>query len=165
MNKPTKQEVIINVVIFLWIFVVNIAAALFSPAPGWPMFFVTIFFFAMGADTKKIPSIFAGGAMGLVFALLLGLALTHLTPVIGIVPTLIISLFIILGLVIVGGGYLPVVFNNITFAYLTIATIDMEIIGGSFLGWLLMLLIGGAVILGGCLLLLNLLLKHFAKQG
>lgn len=165
MNKPTKNEVIMNVVIFLWIFVVNVVAAIVSPIPTWPMFFVTIFFFTLGADTKNIAKIFLSAAMGLVFALLFSLALTHLSPVIGIVPTLIISLFIILGLVIVGGGYLPIIFNNITFAYLTIGTITMEIIGDNFLNWIIMLVLGGAVILGGCLILMNLLMKRFAKKG
>ena len=82
-----------------------------------------------------------------------------------ILLTLIIALFVILGLVIVGGAYLPIVLNNITFAYLTVATINMELIGTHFLNWLLMLFIGGAIILGGCLILLKLLMSHFAKKG
>ena len=165
MNKPSKNEVIVNVAVFLWIFVVNVVAAIVSPIPTWPMFFVTIFYFTLGADPKNIAKIFLSGAMGLVFALLFALALQYLAPVIGIVPVLCIALFVILGLVIVGGGYLPIIFNNITFAYMTIGTINMEIIGDMFLNWMIMLILGGAIILGGALVVLNIVMKQLAKKG
>jgi len=150
-KKATKGELIITSLVFLWIFIVNVVAVIFAKVPTWPMYFVTIFFFAMEADKKKIPSIFMGGTAGILLALLLEKGIGALAPSVGAIPAVSIMLFIILGLIIVGGNYLPWVLNNITFAYMTIATINMEIIDKNIVNWILMLLIGGAIILVGAL--------------
>lgn len=164
-GKPSKQDLFVSSIIFMWIFIVNIAAPMVTSAPTWPMYFVTIFFFTMGADVKKISSIFLSGAMGIFFAWILIKAIIVMAPVIGETAALMILLFIILGLVIVGGNYCPAIFNNITFAYLTIATINVEIIESCAIPWLLMLLIGGGVILAGAMGSMVLAGKLLAKRN
>ena len=149
LRKATGQEVFVSSFVFIWIFIVNIAAPMITSAPTWPMYFVTIFFFTMGGDVKKISSIFLSGAMGIFFAWMLLKAILVMAPVTGEATAVAILLFIILGLVIVGGNYCPDIFNNITFAYLTIATINIEIVESYAIRWVLMHLIGGGIILTG----------------
>lgn len=151
MKKPYPAEVITSSIIFLWIFIVNIFGGLFSPVPTWPMYFVTIFYFTMGADNKKIKNIFISALTGVCFAWVFFKGLAAFSPVIGTPAALIILLFVVLGLIIVGGCYFPICFNNVTFAYLTIATINMEIVSNMFLPWILMLLAGGGIILAGAI--------------
>ncbi|EEQ59168.1 hypothetical protein CBFG_02878 [Clostridiales bacterium 1_7_47FAA] len=149
LRKASGQEVFVSSFVFLWIFIVNIVAPMVTSAPTWPMYFVTIFFFTMDADVKKISSIFLSGAMGILLAWILLKAIIIMGPVTGETAAVAVLLFIILGLVIVGGNYCPAVFNNITFAYLTIATINIELVEDYAIPWVLMLLIEGGIILTG----------------
>lgn len=166
MRKPTKGELPVLWGIFAWIFIVNIAAPILVPQfQTWPMYFVTIFFFTMGGDTKNIPTIFGGALLGLIMAYVLTMGLNTLAPSIGIVGALVVLLFVILAFIIVGGGFLPVICNNMAFAYMTIATINMELVPSQIFNWIGMLFIGGAVILGGCLVMVKIITGILTKQA
>lgn len=164
-KKADKQSIIVTSVIFVWIFAVNIVAPMLTTMHTWPMFFVTIFFFALGGDKKNIATIFLSGIVGILFAFGLILFAVAAGPVIGERLAVAIALFVILGLVIVGGNFFPMIFNNITFAYLTIATIDAEQAMSNTIPWILMLLIGGGVILAGSLISLNMTAKICEKYN
>ena len=56
-HKPTRHQVIVTSCVLAWIFLVNVAAVALG-ITAWALYFVTIFFFALGADKKNIPSIF-----------------------------------------------------------------------------------------------------------
>lgn len=166
MNKEvSKQQLYTSIFIWLWIFFINIATPLITTAPPWPMFFVTIFFFALGADVNQIKTIFLSGIVGIVGTYIALQLLNFLTPIIGMVPSLAIILGAILALIIIGGNWLPVCFNNITFAYLTICTINFEIIESSWIGWLVMFIVGGGIILGGALFIAVTVGKHFEGKA
>ena len=151
MKKTNKNELIVTSVVCLWIFIVNVVAALLGLV-GWPMFFVPIFFFIQGADTKKIPSIFIGATLGLLASLLLVTGLGTLTPMIGLVPAFMILIGSILAVIIIGGIVGPIACNNVAFAYLTANTINLEAITPStILNNLLVLFIGGGIMLAGAL--------------
>jgi hypothetical protein len=165
-KKATKPELIVTSCVLLWIFIVNVACVIFG-ITSWPMFFVTIFFFLLGMDKKNIPSIFFGGALGLVLALLLAIGLGVFGGSLGVFAILI---FIELAIIILGGTVAPVCCNNIAFAYLTAATINLgkAVYGasgtaidplGAMLNNLLVFIVGGAIILGGSLLALGLGMK------
>ena len=151
MNRTvSKQQLVTSIVILFWIFAVNVLSMLLLPdVPAWPMFFVTIFFFCMGGETCKVPDIFVGGLTGIVSAWGLIELLALLSPIVGETIATFLLLFFVLALIIVGGNYLPVAFNNVAFAYLTVAAIDLTIIESSVVNWLAMHLVGGTIILGG----------------
>lgn len=164
LKKASKQEIVTSVCILLWIFVVNVATPMITSLPAWPMFFVTIFFFTLGANVKQIPTIFLSGIMGILSAFVLIKLLGVMAPVLGEVSATLILLFSVLAIIIVGGNFLPVLFNNITFCYLTVCTIDMALIEGSTTGWLLMHIVGGMVILAGALLISIMVDKCFKER-
>ena len=123
-QKPNRHQVIVTTCVLIWIFIVNVAAIALGIA-GWPLYFVTIFFFALGADMKNVPSIFAGGTLGLIAAL---------------------------AVIILGGTVCPVACNNVAFAYLTVATVNFEEITPALIGYQMVVFwVGGAIILGGSL--------------
>ena len=137
-HKPSRHQFIVTACVLVWIFIVNVAAVAFGIA-GWPLYFVTIFFFALGADMKNIPTIFAGGTLGLIAALALYMGTFG-------------SIGVILTVIILGGTVCPMVCNNVAFAYLTVATVNFEEITPAVIGsQLVTFWIGGAVILGGSL--------------
>jgi hypothetical protein len=103
---------------------------------SWPIFFVTIFYYVMGGNKKKIPEILCGGLFGLGMALLLFVgvwtimgqsALANGTSAettdfaIAFIPVIVV----ILAIVIMGGTVAPLFCNNIAFGYMTIATVQM----------------------------------------
>jgi hypothetical protein len=157
-KKATKPELIVTSCILLWIFIVNVACVILR-VNSWPMFFVTIFFFLLGGDKKNIPTIFCGGALGLLLALLLAVGLAAFGEGLGAFAVII---FIELAIIILGGTVAPLFCNNIAFAYLTAATIHLgktvyngEALVDPLQGLLMnfvVLIVGGAIILGGSLL-------------
>ena len=82
-QKPNRHQVIVTTCVLIWIFIVNVAAIALG-VTGWPLYFVTIFFFALGADMKNVPSIFAGGTLGLIAALGLHAGTFGLAPSLGL---------------------------------------------------------------------------------
>lgn len=164
--KAKKQQVITSVFIFLWILIVNLITPLITEIPAWPMFFVSIFFFVMGEDMKNIKPIFGGGITGIILMYVLSVVLLKMQPVLGEAMTMFILLTLILFLIIVGGNFVPTLFNNITFAFLTIGTINLDpvLIHDSCGGWLGMLVIGGIVILGGIFGIVGIVNKVMVKK-
>ncbi|MDR1638937.1 MAG: hypothetical protein LBC41_02970 [Clostridiales bacterium] len=157
-KKATKPELIVTSCVLLWIFIVNVACVMFGIV-SWPMFFVTIIFFLLGMDQKNILSIFCGGALGLVLALLLALGLGVFGAGLG---SFAILIFIELAIIILGGTVAPVCCNNIAFAYLTAATINLGTSAnpiGDMLNNLLVFIVGGAIILAGSLFALKIGMK------
>ena len=150
-QKPSRHQFIVTSCVLVWIFIVNVAAIALGIA-GWPLFFVTIFFFAMGADMKNVPSIFAGGTLGLIAALGLHAGTFGLAPSLGLLGAFSVSIAIVLAVIILGGTVCPVACNNVAFAYLTVATVNFEAITPALIGYQMAVFwVGGAIILGGSL--------------
>ena len=126
-QKPNRHQVIVTTCVLIWIFIVNVAAIALG-VTGWPLYFVTIFFFALGADMKNVPSIFAGGTLGLIAALGLHAGTFGLAPSLGLLGAFSVSIAIVLAVIILGGTVCPVACNNVAFAYLTVATVNFEAI-------------------------------------
>ena len=151
-QKPSRHQFIVTSCVLVWIFIVNVAAIALGIA-GWPLFFVTIFFFALGADMKNVPSIFAGGTLGLIAALGLHAGTFGLAPSLGLLGAFSVSIAIVLAVIILGGTVCPVACNNVAFAYLTVATVNFEEITPALIGYQMAVFwVGGIVILGGSLL-------------
>ena len=150
-QKPSRHQFIVTACVLVWIFIVNVAAIALG-VTGWPLYFVTIFFFALGADMKNVPSIFAGGTLGLVAALGLHAGTFGLAPSLGLLGAFSVSIAIVLAVIILGGTVCPVACNNVAFAYLTVATVNFEAITPALIGYQMAVFwVGGAIILGGTL--------------
>ena len=150
-QKPSRHQFIVTACVLVWIFIVNVAAIALG-VTGWPLYFVTIFFFALGADMKNIPSIFAGGTLGLAAALGLHAGTFSLAPSLGLLGAFSVSIAIVLAVIILGGTVCPVACNNVAFAYLTVATVNFEAITPALIGYQMAVFwVGGAIILGGAL--------------
>ncbi len=164
--KAKKEQVIPSIFVFLWILVINLITPLITVVPAWPMFLVSIFFFVMGEDLKNIKQIFGGGISGIILMYFLSIALLKLQPIWGKEITMFILLAFMLSLIIIGGNFLPIIFNNITFAFLTVGTINLDpvLIHNSCIGWLMMLIIGGTIILGGIFVIVSIVNKIMIKR-
>jgi hypothetical protein len=154
--------------IFLWIFAVNIGALIFlegSVLQAWPMYLACIFFLLEGGTLRHALHAFGGGMFGMVCALALALGLNKMAPTLGLLGALAILLFIILGVIIVGGGIAPVVLNNTAFGYLTVCTIHIEEVPARFGDWIFMLIVGGLIINAGLFAIEKGLGLYLAKKA
>lgn len=168
LKKPNKGELIVMTAILVWFVIVNIIAVIMGIV-GWPMFFVTIFFFTLHSDMKQVPNIFCGGTMGLLMAYALKIGLEVFTPMIGDLAAFTLVITLILGLILIGGTFAPVVFNNVAFAYMTVATTSLHTMTfASIMNNILVLLVGGGLILAGTLgfmkVVMNMMPKEEAKK-
>jgi hypothetical protein len=206
-KKPDKGTVLVTGAIFLWVFIVNFtcvsfifpafdkiltASGRFFPngynsysTPTWPMFFVTILYFIMGNNPKKILDIFCGGLFGFLMALFLFWATWQLmgqSAVFQGEPGLlefkyafIPVIFVILGVLIMGGTVAPFIFNNVAFAYLVASSISLgkfyytpngvELFAREIGNYTLVFLIGGGIFLAGCILIQKLLIQWLTAQA
>jgi hypothetical protein len=153
--------------------------------PTWPMFFVTILYFIMGNNPKKSLEIFCGGLFGFLMTLLLFWATWQLmgqSAVFRGEPGLlefkyafIPVIFVILGVIIMGGTVCPLVFNNAAFTYLIAGSISIgkfyytpngiELYTREIGNNVLVFLIGGGIFLGGCMLIQKLLIQWLTAQA
>jgi hypothetical protein len=206
-KKPDKGTVLVTGAIFLWVFIVNMASVSFIfpeinelltasgkffpnmpnsfSTPTWPMFFVTILYFIMGNDVKKIPEIFFGGLFGLLMCLALFWVTWQLmgqSAVFRGEPGLlefkyayIPVIFVVLGIIIMGGTFCPLIFNNSAFTYLIAGTISlgkfyyapngMELFAREIGNNLLVFLIGGGIFLVGCIVIQKLMIQWLTAQA
>lgn len=149
----SKPNYLLLFCIATWVIVLNIIIIIMQIPAGWTLFFANIFFFQMGADVKNLKSIFCGGTTGLICAWILAMAESVLGSVIGIMPALFIVLALIIYVIIVLGPLVPSCFNNVAFAFLTISTINMNKVASETLSYLVVFIVGGAIMIGGCILI------------
>ena len=166
MTRPDRGEVKLRCILTVWVLAVTAVISLAFPAyPGWPAFMAGVCFFIMGGDPKRIPELFAGAFAGLLLACAFASALTALAPRIGIVPAFTLTLLPALGIIIVGGAWVPVALNNVTFAYMTVAMIDVRTVSESLPSRAVMLLAGGGALVGGAALFTKLLISAGQKKA
>ena len=175
MKKPEKADLIIRFWLFIWIAAANVIAILFVSArgiPTWPIWFASIFFFLQGMTKNVAISTLGGGVVGLLAALALEvIGIGVLGPSTGHWG-LIILLVVILAIIIIGGAWLHSALNNAAFGYLTIASIFLGQLsqGGlsnlnSFLTMLLTFLIGGGIVVAGCMIVLSVVIKSLTPKA
>lgn len=163
-ENHSKPNYLLLFCIATWVIVLNIIIIMLQIPGGWTLFFANIFFFEMGADVKKLKTIFWGGSTGLACAWILAMTEGVLGPVIGGLPALFIVLALIIYIIIVLGPIVPSCFNNVAFAFLTISTINMQQVASGTLSYLIVFIIGGVIMIGGCILILK-LFEKVAEKG
>ena len=101
--------------------------------------------------------------MGILMACGLIASVPLLAPLVGEYVAIMIPLAIIIFVIIVFGSVLPVIFNRITFCFLTISCIDSSILLEHAVEYGLVFLIGGGIMVAGCWGIL-VLCRRFLKK-
>ena len=150
-KESLKAGVVVSGVICTMLFVL---IRFFSIAQVWPALLPTLMFMiGVGmigpAMYSQIKNIFVGGVVGLILNLIQMIAVGLLAPTIGLIPAIILTVFITIWIIIMGGDISQVVFSNYTFTFWLIAgamTPDYQNLNGT------LLLMGTLVIAGGILM-------------
>lgn len=154
--KFSKSTLIAALISGIWLCVTLFVLNLCGVSIGWPAFMPFVLFNLTGWKTSEVKSIFLGGGAGL---LLGGIALKGIFLIIGrtgIFYTYLIPIFIAIFLLVALGDVIPVLFNNYTFCFYTIAFATPE---QETLKWILIMLLGGGFYFGGMLMFIKLFIK------
>jgi len=163
-KKITRQDIIPLICIAAWVVILNAIIFIYQIPHTWTMFMAVVLFFLMGANKKCLPEIFIGGLVGMGSTWLLIMAATALTPIVGPLAGFVIPLAIIVFAVIILNPFVPVVFNNVAFAFLIISAINLDKVLANTLPYMVVFLIGGAVVIGGCMIMLRIITAIATKK-
>ena len=121
--------------------------------PAWPAYMAMIFFFVEHMDPKKASHILVGGVAGFAGILLFAPFIGFFSPMIGAEASKIALILILVYAIVALGESLPVVFNAYAFMFLTIAGLALEAPGPNVYEWMGITVIGGAILIGGVILI------------
>ena len=144
----------------VWILVTIALLGLFKIHQVWPAALVVLFFFLGHADTKNIPNIFVGAAVGLLMAAALPICVKYLAPTLGLKPAIYVMVGVMVFLIVALGDVLHIAFNDYNFAYFTIALIFHEQLT---VHWIATLLLAGPFFLFGVLYTIKGVMKALMK--
>jgi len=121
--------------------------------PVWPAFMVMIFYFVEQMDAKKAPHILGGAVAGIAGILLFAPTIALLTPIIGAEAAKIGLILVLIYAIVAFGETLPIVFNSYAFMFLTVTGVAVAAPSPSPFLWMAMAAVGGAVLIGGVILI------------
>ncbi|MCI7551727.1 MAG: hypothetical protein PUK40_01580 [Actinomycetaceae bacterium] len=120
------------------------------------IFIANVMFFTMqGEPWRKYWEVLVGGAVGIFATYAMLRSIMWLTPYVGELIAFVIPLAIILFVLIVLHPKVPVLFNNVGFAYLLACTINMEAFMMHFWAHVITFVIGTAVLNAVCIFMMK----------
>ena len=164
-DKATEVQMLFW--IFVWVMVVMGGGHALGIEHTWVYCLVVPFFFLMGGDSvkDKILTIVCGGIVGMLITVVMCLGVLNLSPVLGDIWGWIVPVGIAVALLMLLMPFAPKFFNNVGFSYLIAACIEPEVFCGDILMMLVRFLIGGAIYLGGTLVVVKLFSLYQARKA
>lgn len=117
----TKRNVLFGFLLVAFIIVFEIVMARLS-LPAWPAFMVMIFFFVVHEDLRQAPHILIGGLMGIVCAVLIGIFIDVLKPVMNHETAKLLFIGLFVYAIVLLKDTIPWVFNSFAFMFFLVAS-------------------------------------------
>ena len=146
-------KLVAGISVAVWILVTIEILSKFNIHQVWPAALVVLFFFLGHADTKNIPNIFVGAAIGLLMAAALPICVKYLAPTLGLKPAIYVMVGVMVFLIVALGDVAHI-------AYFTIALIFHEQLT---VHWLATLVFAGAFFLFAVLYSIKWVMQALAK--
>jgi hypothetical protein len=116
--------------------------------PAWPAFVAWILFFGEHMNSKKAPHILIGAAVGIGLVMLAPIVIGWLAHAIGAEWGRLIYILAAVGAIFAFGEMIPLVLNNYTFMFFTVAGLALAAPNPDPPLWLLMQAVGGGLLIG-----------------
>lgn len=158
MNETVQKRFLLyfRLSLLLWILIANAILNVMNFQYGWLIFISNIMLFTMEGEIKdRLISVEVGGFVGLVLTVAALLAISALTPVLGSLFGFLVPLAVVLFILIVLHPYAPKVLNNVGFAYLTCACIDVTAFSSNIPLFFGTFIVGSLIFNGVCVLLME----------
>ena len=172
MNETVTKRFLLyfRLMMVVWILIANAFFHAIGFEYSWLIFLSNIMLFTMEGDIKdRFISVELGGLVGMVLTVLAMLAIGALTPVLGGMLGLLLPLGVVLFILIILHPYAPKVLNNVGFAYLTVACIDIPALTAHLPQFFITFIVGSVLFNGVCVLLMKpakaLAVRSVEKQG
>ena len=172
MNETVTKRFLLyfRLMMVVWILIANAFFHAIEFEYSWLIFLSNIMLFTMEGDIKdRFISVELGGLVGMVLTVLAMLAIGALTPVLGGMLGLLLPLGVVLFILIILHPYAPKVLNNVGFAYLTVACIDIPALTTHLPQFFITFIVGSVLFNGVCVLLMKpakaLAVRSAEKQG
>jgi hypothetical protein len=172
-EKVSKEKMVIQFTVFLWIVLCNLVVQAFLEPlheigfTNWSFFLANVLFFLLEDPSYKdrFLKVLFGSSIGLIGAYLLAIIYTILSENgVGHLWAVMIPLTIVLFLIINLHPIFPKVFNNIGFAFFTIALIDAAGAYSHITGYIVSAVAGNLIVNGIAVLIIMELMKYFTKH-
>jgi len=149
MNETVTKRFLLyfRLMLLVWILIANAVIHLTGMEYSWLIFLSNIMMFTLEGDVKdRLVTVELGGLVGLVLTVAAVLSISALTP-----------------------PYAPKVLNNVGFAYLTVACIDIPALTAHLPQFFITFIVGSVLFNGVCVLLMKpakaLAVRSVEKQG
>lgn len=166
MNETVTKRFLLyfRLMLLVWILIANAVIHLTGMEYGWLIFLSNIMMFTLEGDVKdRLVTV------GLVLTVAALLSISALTPVLGDFFGFILPLAVVLFILIILHPYAPKVLNNVGFAYLTVACIDIPALTAHLPQFFITFIVGSVLFNGVCVLLMKpakaLAVRSVEKQG
>lgn len=167
MNETVTKRFLLyfRLMLLVWILIANAVIHLTGMEYSWLIFLSNIMMFTLEGDVKdRLVTVELGGLVGLVLTVA-----ALLTPVLGDFFGFILPLAVVLFILIILHPYAPKVLNNVGFAYLTVACIDIPALTAHLPQFFITFIVGSVLFNGVCVLLMKpakaLAVRSVEKQG
>lgn len=160
MNETVTKRFLLyfRLMLLVWILIANAVIHLTGMEYSWLIFLSNIMMFTLEGDVKD--------RLVTVAALL---SISALTPILGDFLGFILPLAVVLFILIILHPYAPKVLNNVGFAYLTVACIDIPALTAHLPQFFIIFIVGSVLFNGVCVLLMKpakaLAVRSVEKQG
>lgn len=172
MNETVTKRFLLyfRLMLLVWILIANAVIHLTGMEYSWLIFLSNIMMFTLEGDVKdRLVTVKLGGLVGLVLTVAALLSISALTPVLGDFFGFILPLAVVLFILIILHPYAPKVLNNVGFAYLTVACIDIPALTTHLPQFFITFIVGSVLFNGVCVLLMKpakaLAVRSAEKQG
>lgn len=152
MNETVTKRFLLyfRLMLLVWILVANAVIHLTGMEYSWLIFLSNIMMFTLEGDVKdRLVTV------GLVLTVAALLSISALTPVLGDFLGFILPLAVVLFILIILHPYAPKVLNNVGFAYLTVACIDIPALTAHLPQFFITFIVGSVLFNGVCVLLMK----------
>jgi hypothetical protein len=145
--KFNRRRLILGLYVLAFIVVTELVAGHFE-LPAWPAFVAWVLFFGEHMNPKKAPHILLGGAAGIGLVMLAPIVIGLLAHPIGVEWGRLIYILAAVYAIFAFGEMIPVVLNNHTFMFFTVAGLALAAPNPDPQLWLLTEAVGGGLLIG-----------------
>jgi hypothetical protein len=164
MAKLSKDRLVFGVFLIIVIALGEITMGILD-YPAWPAFMVMIFFFEAHMDTKKAPTILAGGLFGIAQIILIKIFLGFAGASMGMDMAKLTYVLIFVYLIVALGEIVPIIFNNYAFMFFLVSGVAVKAPEPNVYVWMGVELIGGAIFIAAILGIVKILGSLAAKKA
>jgi hypothetical protein len=149
--KFNRRRLILGLYVLALITIIELATGHLK-LPAWPAFVAWVLFFGEHMNSKKAPHILIGAATGIGLVMLAPIAIGLLAQVVGAEWGRLIYILAAVYAIFAFGEMIPLVLNNYTFMFFTVAGLALAAPNPDPQLWLLMEVVGGGLLIGATIL-------------